>query len=66
MGYLERPSLKMYNRALYNSLERARLSPGDALQAVKAAKRQQLNVGLRGSDDVPTIPRRMNQAQSGE
>ena len=59
------PTNSQYNRALYNGLQESGLSPAEALQAVQAAKLQQLGSGLRGSDLVPRIPGRMGQARRG-
>lgn len=55
------PTNSQYNRALYNSLQESGLSPTESLKAVQAAKRQQLDVGLRGRDLVPRLPGRINQ-----
>lgn len=61
-----RPSINLYNRALYNGLQESGLSPADALRAVQAAKAQQLQAGLRGSDLVPRLPNRINQVPRAE
>jgi len=57
------PTNSQYNRALYNGLQESGLSPSEALRAVQAAKRQQLDAGLRGSDLVPRLPGRIGQAR---
>lgn len=59
------PTNSQYNRALYNGLQESGLSPTQALRAVEAAKAQQLRAGLRGSDLVPRLPGRINQAPGG-
>lgn len=46
-----------------NGLQESGVSPAEALRAVQAAKRQQLDAGLRGSDLVPRLPGRINQTQ---
>lgn len=55
------PTNSQYNRALYNGLQESGLSPAEELRAVQAAKRQQLDAGLRGRDLVPRLPGRINQ-----
>ena len=65
MGEGSRPTNSQYNRALYNGLQESGLSPAEALRAVQAAKAQQLGAGLRGSDLVPHLPRRINQVPGG-
>ena len=59
------PTNSQCNRALYNSLQEAGWTPADALRAVRHAKAQQLEYGLRGWHEVPNLPNPINQ-QGGQ
>jgi RHS repeat-associated protein len=61
MLFDETPTNSQYNRALYNSLQESGWTPQQAIQAVRQAKAQQLQYGLRGWQPVPNKPNPTNQ-----